>query len=125
MIRINIQNVEEMIFYNDKLWKKIPDLRYLREQWKLSKITPILRPLGKKSLLDFLNNIKKEHEKIISEYFGTDVTIDKLDYFLVKNLEFEKEDAELELNFLESNNLLYPYFSTYLKNNKIYVTFWR
>lgn len=125
MIKINIQNVEEIIFYDEKLWKNLPDLRYLREQWRLSKISPVLRPLGKKSLLEFLNKIKKEHEVIISKYLKTSVTIDKLDYFLVKNLEFDIEDAELELNLLESQNLLYSYFGTYLKNNKVYITFWR
>lgn len=125
MIKVNIQNVEEIIFKNDKIWRDLPDLRYLREQWRLSKVSPVLRALGKKSLLDFLNKVKKDHESIISKYFGTSVVIDKIDYLLVKNMEFDVEDAELELNLLEAKQPLYSYFGTYRKNNKIYITFWR
>lgn len=125
MIKVNIQNVEEIIFKNDKIWRDLPDLRYLREQWRLSKVSPVLRALGKKSLLDFLNKVKKDHESIISKHFGTSVVIDKIDYLLVKNMEFDIEDAELELNLLEAKQPLYSYFGTYRKNNKIYITFWR
>jgi hypothetical protein len=125
MIQINIQNVEEIIFRNDKIWRDLPDLRYLREQWRMSKISPVLRALGKKSLLEFLNKIKKEHESIISKHIGTSVVIDKIDYFLVKNMEFSIEDSELELNLIEAKQPLYPYFATYRKNDKIHITFWR
>ena len=110
MIRINIQNVEEIIFQDDKMWREIPDLRYLREQWKLSKISPILRAMGKKSLLEFLNKAKKEHENAISKYLATSVTID---------------NVELDLNLIEAQESLYSYFGTYRKKDKIYITFWR
>lgn len=125
MLNVNIQNVEKIIFENDQVWKKIPDLVYLRDQWRMSKMSPVLRALGKKSLLEFLNKIKKDHEIAISNYFNTSVNIDKIDYFLVKNLEFSIEDAELELNLIEAKTPLYSYFGTYRKNDKIYITFWR
>jgi hypothetical protein len=125
MVQINIQNVEEIIFQDDKIWREMPDLRYLREQWKLSKISPILRAMGKKSLLEFLNKAKKEHENAISKYLATSVTIDKLDYFIVKNMEFSIDDAELDLNLIEAQESLYSYFGTYRKKDKIYITFWR
>jgi hypothetical protein len=125
MIQINIQNVEKIIFQNDQLWRDLPDLRHLREQWRLSRVSPALRAMGKKAILDFLNKVKKEHENIISKHLGTSVTIDKLDYHIVQNMEFSIEDAELELNLLEAEKPLYSYFGTYRKNNKIYITFWR
>jgi hypothetical protein len=125
MLRINIQNVEEIIFQNDKIWRDLPDLRYLKEQWKLSRISPILRGMGKKALLDFLNRFKKEHEIIISKHLNTTVTIDKLDYSVVKNLELDIEDAELELTMIDAEEPLHSYFGTYRKNDKIYITFWR
>lgn len=125
MVRINIQNVEEIIFQNDQIWRDLPDLRHLREQWRLSKISPALRAMAKKSMLDFLNKSKKSHEDIISKHLGTTVTIDKLDYYLVKNLDFPIEDAELELNLLEAETPLYSYFGTYRKKDRIYITFWR
>jgi hypothetical protein len=125
MIEINIQNVEEIIFRNDEIWRELPDLRHLREQWRMSKISPILRAMGKKAILEFLNKVKKEHETAISKHLGTSVTIDKIDYHLVKSLELSIEDAELELNYLEAEQPSYPYFGTYRKNDKIYITFWR
>lgn len=125
MLTINIQNVEEIIFQNDKIWKSIPELQYLREQWKLSKISPILRAMGKKALLDFLNKAKEEHELAISKFLNTTVTINKIDYQVIKNMEFDLEDAELILNILDEQEPLYSYFGTYRKENRLYVTFWR
>ena len=125
MIKINIQIVEDVIFKNDKIWKELPDMIHLRDQWKLSKISPVLKAMGKKALLDFLNKVKKEHENIISKHLNTSVTIDKLDYHIIKNLEFSIQDAELELNLIEAQEPLYSYFGTYRKKDKIYITFWR
>jgi len=123
MIEINIQNVEDVIFNDSNLWKKISDLRHIRDQWKLSKMSPVLKAMGQKAKLDFLNNSKKIHEDIISKHLGTTVTISKIDKNVVKNVELSIEDAELDLN-LKSESL-YPYFSTYLKNKKLKITFWR
>lgn len=125
MVQINIQNVEEIIFKNDKIWRDLPDLRHIREQWKLSRINPILRAMGRKSVLDFLNKAKKEHEDIISKHLGTTVTINKIEYSVVKNLEFSIEEAELELNLLEASNPFQHYFGTYRDKEKVYITFWR
>jgi hypothetical protein len=125
MVRINIQNVEQIIFQNDEIWRDLPDLRYLREQWRLSRISPVLKAMGKKSILDFLNKAKKEHEIIVSKHLGTTITIDKLDYHVVQNIELPIENAELELNLIEAENPLYSYFGTYRTKDKIYITFWR
>ena len=99
----------------------MPDLIYLRDQWRMSKMTPMLRALGKKSVLDFLSKISEKHEKIIADHFKCDLTIDKLDRHIIKNIQYSIEDAEDCLWEEE----IYPYFSTYRKNNKIYITFWR
>ncbi len=123
MVEINIHNIEEVIFNDSNLWKKLPDLRHIRDQWKLSQMSPVLRAMGQKAKLDFLNKSKKAHEDIISKYLGTTVTITKIDKNVVKNMELNIEDAELDLN-LESESL-YPRFSTYLKENKLKITFWR
>jgi hypothetical protein len=121
MININLQNVEELIFQNKELWRKMPDLVYLRDQWRMSKMTPMLRALGKRSFLDFLNKVSKKHEDIISEHFGQPVTIDKLDRHIIKNITYSIDDAEDCLFWEET----YPYFSTYRKENRIYISFWR
>lgn len=121
MLNINFQNVEELIFQNKEVWQKMPDLIYLRDQWRISRMTPMLRALGKKSVLDFLSKISEKHEKIISEHFDSPVTIDKLDRHVIKNIQYSINDAEDCLFWEET----YPYFSTYRKGNKIYISFWR
>ena len=123
MLEINIHNVEEIIFENDKLWLQIPHLKSLKEQWKLGKYSPILRSLCKKSLLDFLNKANKEDEIIISKFLNANVTINKLDYNLVKNYEFNIENIENDLNLLK--NEFFNFFSFTRKNEKINITFWR
>lgn len=120
-MRINIQNVEDKIFQNKEIWRKMPDLVYLRDQWRLSKMTPMLRAMGKKSIIDFLYKAKSTHEDILSEHFNESVTIDKIDRHLVKNVEFSIDEEVPELETDDN----YTAFSTYRKDNKIYVTFWR
>jgi hypothetical protein len=119
-MRINIQNVESLIFENKDIWKKMPEMIHLRDQWRISRMTPMLRALGKRSLLDFLKGAKGYHEKALSEHFGTTVTIDKIERNLVKNLEFSV-DENPEFDFEEN----YTAFSTYRKGDTIYMTLWR
>lgn len=123
MLQINIHNVEELIFQNNKIWRDLPDITHLRDHWRMSKISPIFKAMGKKAILDFLNKTNKDHEKIISKHLGTSVTINKIDRNLVRNMEFPIEEAEELLNLFSED--LYPYFNTYRTKDKIYVTFWR
>ena len=123
MLQINIQNVEELVFQNNKIWRDLPDIMYLKDHWRMSKISPIFKAMGKKAILDFLNKVTKDHEKIISKHLGTSVTINKIDRHLVKNMEFSIEEAEDIINLFSED--LYPYFNTYRTKDKIYVTFWR
>lgn len=119
-MKINIQNVEGIIFENKEVWKKMPEMIHLRDQWRISRMTPMLRALGRRSLLDFLKGAKGHHEKTLSQHFGTTVTIDKIERNLVKNIEFlVGEDPDL--NFDEN----YTSFSTYRRGEKIHMTFWR
>lgn len=119
-MRITIQNVEELVFHDKDLWKKMPELIHLRDQWRISKMTPMLRALGRKSLLDFLRTAKGVHEDALSEHFGKTVTIDKIDRHLVSNKSFKVGD-EPDLEDAE----IYTGFSCYRNKEDIYITFWR
>ena len=99
----------------------MPDLSHLRDQWRMSRVSPILRSLGKKSLLEFLRNTKKKHEDILSDHFKTAVTIDRIERHLVKNIEFSVDEDDVVFDFHE----IYAGFSTYRKQDKIFLTFWR
>ena len=89
----------------------------------MSKVSPIFKAMAKKAMIDFLNKVNSDQEKIISKQLGTSVTIDKLDYYLIKNLDFHIDDAEFELSLISEE--LYSYFTTYRKGDRLYVTFWR
>lgn len=120
-MNINFQNVEDLIFQNKELWRKMPDLIYLRDQWRMGKMIPMLKSLSKKSIIDFLSKVSNDHEKIISDHFNCPITIDKLDRHVIKNVQYSIEDAE-DCLFSEET---YPYFSTYRKGNQVYISFWR
>jgi hypothetical protein len=120
-MKINIQNVEELIFQNKEIWKKMPEMSHLRDQWRMSKMSPVLRALGRKSLLDFLRSAKGAHEDILSEYFKTTVTIDKIERSIVKNIELDVQEEDPSFEFED----IYTSFSTYRNKDKIYITFWR
>lgn len=119
-MKITIQNVEELIFENKDVWKKMPELTHLRDQWRMSMMTPMLRALGRKSVLDFLRTAKETHEDSLSEYFGTHVTIDKIDRHLVANKSF-KVGEEPDLEDAE----IYTGFSCHRTKEDIHITFWR
>ncbi len=126
MIVINIKNVEEKIFENNEVWNEIKDLKHLKDQWKLGKISPALRHMSRKSLLDFLNSIKSSHINILSSFFEEEVVVEKFDYHSIKNFSFSnKEEIANELNLMESKNELYSYFSTYKDKDQFHITFWR
>lgn len=120
-MKINIINVEELVFYNNKFWKKMPDLIHLRDQWKLSKISPTLREMGRKALNNFLYEIQKKSEDDLLEIFGVEVTIDRIENRIVKNVEFsideEFPNIQPEIN--------YTGFNSYREGNKVFITFWR
>lgn len=119
-MKINILNVENLIFYDKEVWKLMPDLIHLRDQWRVSKMSPMLRAMGKKALNDFLLQAKK-YEKTLSERFGKNVTIDRIENRVVKNIEFsvneEFPDIDPEIDFSG--------ISTHREGDKVFLTFWR
>lgn len=120
-MRINIQNVEDLIFHDKEIWKSIPDLVHLRDQWRISKMAPALRAMGRKAMLDFLSSAKSRHEDALSERFGQRVTIDRLDTSLVRSVEFSCSEDFPEIVPDES----YTGFSTHRKGDTVSLTFWR
>jgi len=91
-IKIGPNNVEELVFMDSKAWSAMPSLKHHRDQWSLSLMSPSLRPTGKKALLDFLRRAGPDEASALSEHFGTEVTIDKLDYRCTQEVEFRAGD---------------------------------
>ena len=121
MLHINLKNIEELIFQNKEITQSLPEFRLHFDQWRLSKMIPATRQMGKRAILDFMNDIKPEHLEILGQHFNTTVTIDRLNYGTVKNFETSLESAEKELN---QGDWL-PYFSTYRDKDRLYISWWR
>ena len=109
------------MFSDKKLQFLLPEFGHLFSQFLLAKRVPALKSLGLRSVLDFLNNTTDEHIKILEGYFKVSVTIDKMDYHLVKNENFSLEDAENKLNDGDG----FSNFSPYRDGNRLYISFWR
>ena len=118
---INLQNVEELVFYDKKLQLLIPEFNHLFSQWSLAKRVPALRSLGLRSLMDFLNDLTDEHKKIMESYFGIGITVDKMDYHIAKHYDCTLEEAENKLNTIGG----FSNFSSYRDGNHLYISFWR
>lgn len=120
-MRINIQNVEELIFHDKEVWRSIPDLVHLRDQWRISKMAPMLRAMGRKAMSDFLGSVKDRHEEALSKRFGSRVTIDRMDTRLVDSVEFSSDEEFPELPSADS----FTGFSSFRRGGRVFVTFWR
>jgi hypothetical protein len=120
MFNLNILNVEEHVFYDQKLKSKLEDFNDIFDQWRLSKVLN-LKPLRQKSLLDLLNSLKSEHIKIIEEHLGKNISITSIDPKIVKNCETHIDHADIDLcRQSEGFNV-----STYRKGNQLYISYWR
>ena len=120
MIKLNIQNVEELVFSDKDLRKKIPDYNHLFASWDLSKMSLSLRNLGKKAVLDFLSSLQPEHVEIISQHINFSVELEILDYRLVKNITTTLINVEGELDQVGNYNL-----TPYREGEQVYITAWK
>jgi len=119
-IRLGFKNAESLIFEDDSAWRRMPEMRRFRDQWAVSRLSPSLRPTGRAAILDFLDSAGPEQEAALSEHFGRAVTIDKVDRNSVLNIEFEA-DCPPDLEDMSR----YSGFGSFLKGNRLYLTFWR
>jgi len=118
---LNLQNVEDLVFFNKKIWEILPEFRSLFEQWALGKRTPGLQNLGKRSLIDFLNSLEKTHLDKLEEYFKDIILLDKIDYHTVHN--YNGKIEEIQSKLCKFNGFID--FSVYRKDDQINLTFWR
>lgn len=119
---IDIQNVEELIFYNKPLQKRLTDFQNTFDQWTLGKRVPQLGFLSQRAKLTFLESVQDEHLDIISEFLNEKVTTDPIDYHIGKNYTIPLEGLEeWLLNHKGFNNN----FCLGRDRDKVYISFWR
>lgn len=116
---LNFHNIEELVFYDEQLKKKLPEFADLFNQWAFSKQHIGFRQLTNRLISDFLGNIQEEQKVILEKYFGTKITINNIEYQIVKNEDYDVEDAELLINNDDFN------LAICRDKNHLYITFWR
>ncbi len=121
MITLNLTNVEEIIFKNYELRKQFPEFRHYFDQWSLAQQHNFLKQTGKQAVIDFLNNLNENHVKIISKYFGINVTIDKLTSGTIRQYQFNVDDLPDKIKEIQDNGNLF----LYRNGNQVYVSTWR
>ncbi len=120
MLRINLGNIEELVFSDKRVHVLLPELTHEFQQWQLGQQVPSLRNLGKRAVIDALNKLGK-HLAVLEEHFGTAIDVEILDYGVVKNVTADVEDAENELCKLEG----FPNLAVSRVGGRIYVSAWR
>ena len=118
MLKLNLENVEERVFYNKPLRKLLPEFKSLFAQWDNLLMTSGTR---KKVVADFLNQITAKQVAVLSGYFGSEVRIEKLDYHIVKHYDFAPDGAESRL--CEIRGILG--FTVSRDADHIYLSTWR
>lgn len=120
MLVIDLQNVEETIFYNSSVVKLLnPYFKDLIDLWKKSKQLSKFKHIVQDCLIQFLDTCSDEHVQILSNYFKTPVQIISVDNSIVENKECEIVDLKTMLK----NNL--SNISLFRNKNKIKITRWK
>ncbi len=114
---LNFENVEEQVFRDRKLCRRLPEFSELFNRWRVAQQSSAGRQVARRAVMDFLNSLESEHIKKLKDYFQEDVLGETLNYNLVKNDQIVVDDLVFprqEFNLAISRN----------KNN-INITFWR
>jgi hypothetical protein len=118
-MEINLKNIEQQIFFDEKICEKLPEFRHLFDQWRMSKQYPGFGNLGNRSVLDLLNSLEPKHIAILEEYFKTSILLNKIDPHIVRHHE----------NGLNTEGLCefsgYKEFCIYRSKDKMKLSFWR
>lgn len=116
-----MQNVEDIVFYDKSIQQLFPEFRDMFHSWSISKIVPSLHHMGKKSLIDFLEQLTEEHIKFLEKHFETKVKVVAVDVHLIKTYEIDLEESSDRLNEmqLEGNYFIWR------DANKLHFSLWR
>jgi hypothetical protein len=118
MRTLNSANVEELVFYDQKVHLLIPDLGPLIQQWQLTQRVPGFNYLRRKSVLDLLNSLTEQHLAVLEQYFGEPVRVERLDYLVVKNME---GPLDMDLSDVEG----FKHLVVSRDEDRLYLSLWK
>ncbi len=119
-MEINLKNIEEIIFHDKKVQEKLPEYRYLFDQYNLAHRVSGLGQMAKQSVLELLNALDGNHLKKLENHFGETVFVNKLNNKLVDHYDCSIDNYERLCEFSE-----YGGIALYRHNNELKFTFWR
>jgi len=120
MLKLNIQNVEDIVFSDKDLRKKLPELNHLFVTWDMSKMSFAMRHIGKRACLDFLSQVNPEQIEIISQHINFSLSVDVLDSKLVKNIDSTIDKVSEELEEAGNYNI-----AAYREGEQVYLSLWK
>jgi hypothetical protein len=122
MIKINLHNIEDLVFKNEKIRQLFPELRHIFDKWLLSYRTPAFFNMKKMALAELLSALDPLDLEKLAEYFNDMVFIENLDTNIVKNLTFPiNHDIEQEL----TKYVHYANMTVSRNANVVNLTLWR
>lgn len=114
---INLQNIENFLFFDKKIKNLFPEFRDIFNQYAFGKSTG-LEDLSKRTIIDFMNLLEPQHLIKLEEYFKEKISLDKIDYRIVKNMEFSLLEENISLNG-------YKEIALFRNKDKLKVTLWK
>lgn len=121
MLTLNLQNVEELVFFNRQLQQTLPEFYNTFQTWNLGKRVSALKHLCQKAIFDFFDGLTEEHLEKLEEHFKTEVKVVKTDPHLVKSDTFDLDCAQCELNEFDG----YENWFVWRDADRLYISTWR
>lgn len=117
---INLQNIEEIIFFDKKIQSLFPEFRHLFDQWQLGKRVSEMSNLGQRSIIELLNSLEEKQILKLREYFGDIIIIDKINHKIVEFYDFNLEDENVLCKYTG-----YRDFCLHRDKDTVNVSLWR
>jgi len=119
-MEINLQNIEQLLFFDKKAQALLPEFRHFFDQWQLGQRIPGMKTLGQRSVLELLNSLNENHLRKLEEYYADTILLDKVDHRLVAHHEWPVDEADGLCEFAG-----YRDFCLGRDKDRIYISFWR
>lgn len=121
-IVINFRTLDDLVLYDQKLQRKLPEFTHIFEQWKLGVRSPVFAAVAQKARLEFLEQLNSEHLTILEQHFGDHVYVARLNYHLATDFSCSVNDLEC---FLMDHDSFDDNFSITRNATSCGISFWR
>jgi hypothetical protein len=119
---LNFMTAEEFIFPHQEIFQLLPHHANYYYQWRMGVISPQLRAVSKKSVIDFINNLNSSDIEILEKYLKEKIVIQKFDNSTVKNVSLDIDETEKEMcKYFD----LYKDMALSRKGKELQITFWK